>query len=106
MVEIVGALMSLIVLAAVVEFVTDVIKRMLPFDSIGKVPVPPIISLIVGVAVAILVKADMFSYLDYTVSDEYVAFIITGIVLSAGSKAVHELVRKLRESRGQRYVND
>ena len=99
MVEVVGVLMSLIILSAVVEFVTDVIKKIIPIENIGEVPVPPVISLVVGIAIAVLVQANMFIELGFTVSNNIMAFIITGVVLSAGSKAVHELVSKLRESR-------
>ena len=103
MTEVVGVLMSLIILSAVVEFVTDIVKRVLPFENLGKIPMPPLISLVFGIAVAVLVQADMFADLGFAAANVVMAYVITGVVLSAGSKAVHELVSKIRASREDVY---
>ena len=88
-----------VVLAMLVEFVVDVIKKIIPIKTLGQVEVPPLISVIIGILVAWLVKADIFVALGFQPQYEVASWVITGVIISAGSKTVHELVSKLRESR-------
>ena len=58
--ELAGTLALLVVLSMIVEFVTDIIKKIIPLKEIGSVEVPLIISLIVGIVVALTTKANIF----------------------------------------------
>ena len=97
--ELAGTLALLVVLSMIVEFVTDIIKKIIPLKAIGSVEVPLIISLIVGIVVALTTRANIFDGIGVVVDPIATAYIFTGIIISAGSKGVHELVSKLRESR-------
>lgn len=98
--EIVTAVLTFVVLAMLVEFIVDVIKKVIPGDQLGQVPIPPLLSLVVGIAIAVFVHADIFAALGFQMHYEMAGWILTGIIISAGSKAVHELISKVRESRG------
>ena len=98
--ELMATLISFIILASVVEFITDVLKKIVPDKQIGQVDLPPLISLVVGILIAVMVQADIFADLGFQVQYALAGWILTGIIISAGSKAVHELISKLRESRG------
>jgi len=96
--NIITALVQIIILATLVQFITDIIKGWLP-AAVLKYATPQIISAIVGIGVALLLGIDLFTLSGYTVGNVIISQIITGIILSAGSVAIHELIAKLRESR-------
>ena len=88
-----------VILAMLVEFIVDVLKKVIPIKTLGPVEVPPLLSVVIGIIVAWLVRADIFAALGFVPQHEVASWIITGIIISAGSKTVHELISKLRESR-------
>jgi len=96
--EVLSALLQLIVLATVVQFLTDIIKGWLP-EIVLKYITPVIISAIVGISIAVMFGIDFFGMIGYVTEYLIFAQILTGIILSAGSAAIHELIAKLRESR-------
>lgn len=98
--EILATVLVFVVLAMLVEFIVDVIKKVIPGDQLGQVPIPPLLSLVVGIVVAVMVQADIFAALGFHMQYAIAGWILTGIIISAGSKAVHELISKLRDSRG------
>jgi hypothetical protein len=92
------ALVGIILLATLVEFVVARIKAILPWKTIGTFELAPLYAAIIGIVVAIVAKVDILAMLGFA-SQPVVGEIITGLVMSGGSTAVHELIAKLRESR-------
>jgi hypothetical protein len=97
--EIVSALFTIIILAIMVQTVTDILKKVIPIESIGKMPLPPVIALVVGIGLAVLTRTDILVATGFTPQVEAVGWVITGIVASGGATAVHEVIAKIRDSR-------
>jgi hypothetical protein len=96
--SIITALISILILAMVVQFLVDIIKEWLP-EVVLRYFTPPLIAAAIGIVIAILFKVDVFVAGGYTSDIPIVSQILTGVILSAGSAAIHELIAKLRASR-------
>ena len=87
-----------VVLSILVQFLVDRIKAVVPVKTVGNLELAPLYALALGIGLAFVTQVDIISSLGFnTVSA--VGYIVTGIVVSGGSSAVHELIAKLRESR-------
>lgn len=95
------ALFSILVLATMVQFITEIIKGWLP-EKVLKYITPPIIAAVLGVLVALVFNIDAFAIAGYNAAVPFVGCILTGVILSAGSSAIHELIAKIRDSRDTR----
>ena len=95
------ALFSILVLATMVQFITEIVKGWLPAKVLKYIR-PPIIAAVLGVLVALVFNIDAFSIAGYRAAVPYVGCILTGIILSAGSAAIHELIAKIRDTRDTR----
>jgi hypothetical protein len=62
----------------------------------GKVSIDMIGSLLMSILVCILTKSDIFALVGVEISIEYIAFVLTGIVVSRGANFVHDLFNKLK----------
>lgn len=93
------ALITIVLLATLVQYLVDIIKNIVPITEVKGVKLAPIYAALVGVAMACLTKTDILSVLGYESGIEAAGWIITGLIVSGGSSAVHELISKLRESR-------
>lgn len=91
-------LVGVLLMAILVQFLVDRLKAIIPVDKIGKLEIAPIYALILGVSISIVSGTDMLALIGFKT---YPIFgeILTGIAVSGGSSAVHELISKLRESR-------
>ena len=88
----------ILLLAILVQFVVDRIKILIPYAKIGKIELAPIYATIVGIVVAFVAEVDILASLGFH-SNPTIGYILTGLVVSGGATAVHELIAKLRESR-------
>lgn len=95
--EIFGALASLLVLAIIVEGITQVVKQIAP-EKIGKVQVPLVLALLFGVAITWLTSFNMFEPLGLPVRSTILAEVLTGLAAGGGSKFVHELLSRITGS--------
>lgn len=96
---IVAIIVLVIMLAIVVQFLVDIIKRIFPVPAIGKVQIPPIYAAIIGIVLAIAFRVGIMAALGFETPYPAVDWIVTGLIVSGGSTGVHELISKLRESR-------
>ena len=92
------AILVIIVCAAIVQFIVDRIKDIMPAKVMQYVK-PPVWALVVGGVVALLFGLDIFSALGLAARWPIVSQIMTGLMISAGAVPVHELIAKLRELR-------
>jgi len=97
--EIATTLIAFLILAILVEFVTGIIKGLFTVECIGPIKLAPIIALVVGVAIAVLCKADIMSAIGFPMQYALASWVVTGFIISSGSTGVHELISKIRESR-------
>jgi hypothetical protein len=95
----IASIILVFLLATLVQYIVDILKNAIPATAIGKVTLAPIYSLIVGIALAIIFQVDIMAALGFATQYAIAGWIITGLIVSGGSSAVHELIAKLRESR-------
>lgn len=95
--ENVTLIITIVFLAIITEYLTDMIKHLIPYET--DYPFPLIIAMVVGIGLSVLTGADFLSAVGFTPKHDLIAQIITGLVVSGGSTAIHELTAKLRASR-------
>lgn len=91
-------LVLFIMLATLVTFLTDRVKAIIPIGKVGGVELAPIYAAAIGLVIAFTAQLDFLATLELP-SSPTVGMIITGLVISGGSTAVHELIANLRENR-------
>lgn len=82
------------VLAFLVEAIVETIKMIY---QEGKVQMPVIISLIIGVLISLTVGIDIFKVLEIPVKIPYIGEILAGVLMSRGGNFIHELFNKLEK---------
>lgn len=92
------ALIGIVLLATLTQFIVDRLKEIIPLDKIGGLALAPVYAAAIGIAVARSAEIDVLAMLGFAASP-ILGQVLTGIVISGGSTAVHELLAKLRESR-------
>jgi hypothetical protein len=90
----------IILLATLVQFIVDRLKALIPVAQIGTVKLAPIYALIIGITFAIMSHVNIITMAGFEMQP-LIGEITTGIIISGGSAFVHEVIAKLRESRGQ-----
>ena len=95
-------IVMIILLSVIVEYIVNLIKPLIPETNY---PVPLIISLIVGMGLGLLVRVDILTAIGFEPVNLTVSYVITGLIASGGSTAVHELIAKLRASRDDLDIN-
>ena len=93
----IALIVTILMLATIVEYLVNVIKPLLDFNV--EYPLPRVYALVVGVGLSLLVGADFFVAVGFESVNPIAAQIITGVMISGGSTAIHELIAKLRASR-------
>lgn len=89
-------IIGIVVLSIIAEYLTSVIKPLLPETQY---PVPLLITLVISVTLAVACKVDLLSDVGLNSSLATLSYIVSGLAAAGGSKATHELLSKLRESR-------
>ena len=94
----VTAIISILIFAMLVQFITEVVKKWLP-EKFRSGAAPLIIAAFFGIVIALLFKVDIFELLGYIAGygslGAIAAQTVTGLILSAGSQAIHELLNSL-----------
>lgn len=96
-------LIIIIIISIICQFVTDQIKRLFRFHKgryfKNKINLKVLTSIIFSVLLCISYEADIFVLLGMSTSFPLIGQIITAIIVSSGSTAVHELISKINETR-------
>ena len=98
MFTITSALVAILMMATLIQFLTDISKNLLPAMAV-KFFNPPLIAAMYGIILAVIFKLDLFLILGFETPYAMASWVLTGLILSSGSSAVHELIAKLRDSR-------
>lgn len=88
------SIVTIITIALLVEAIWETLKMVW---QEGKINVNTIGALIVGIAVSILAKIDIFAMQGITLSIPLIGWILTGILMSRGANFIHDLFNKLGE---------
>lgn len=84
--------------AVLVQFLVDRIKDIAGEKVMGYVKAP-VWAAALGVLFAFLFRLDVFAMFGCTAQLPAVAYVMTGLILSAGAAPIHELIEKVRASR-------
>lgn len=88
------SIVTIITIALLVEAIWETLKMVW---QEGKISINTIGALIVGIAVSILAKIDIFAMQGISLSIPLVGWILTGILMSRGANFIHDLFNKLGE---------
>ena len=86
------SIVTIITIALLVEAIWETLKMVW---QEGKISINTIGALIVGIAVSILAKIDIFAMQGISLSIPLVGWILTGILMSRGANFIHDLFNKL-----------
>lgn len=98
MLDISQAVAIVLTFAILVQFCVDRVKEIVGEKVMGYVKAP-VWAVAFGILFAFIFRLDVFSMFGYTAQFPIVAYIITGLFLSAGAAPIHELIEKVRKSR-------
>lgn len=95
--EFVTSITIYLIMAAIVEFVVQIIKNAIPDDSfIDKHITPALWSIIVSLIICFTFNLDLFSLFGLVPAWSVPAIVLTAIALSTGSTPLHHLFDKIR----------
>lgn len=83
---------QIIIIAILIEAIWENLKMVW---QNGKINIDKIGALVISIIICLLVNANVFSLVDLTISVQYIANILTGIIVSRGANVVHDLFSKL-----------
>ena len=86
------SIVTIITIALLVEAILETLKMVW---QEGKININTIGALIVGIAVSILAKIDIFAMQGISLSIPLVGWILTGVLMSRGANFIHDLFNKL-----------
>ena len=86
------SIVTIITIALLVEAIWETLKMVW---QEGKISINTIGALIVGIAVSILAKIDIFAMQGITLSIPLIGWVLTGILMSRGANFIHDLFNKL-----------
>jgi hypothetical protein len=95
----IATLVLVLMLATVVQYLVDLIKKAVPAKTIGGVQLAPIYAAVIGVTTAVTFQVGLLTAVGFQTPYAMADWVITGLILSGGSSVVHELIAKLRASR-------
>lgn len=96
--NIVAALMVILLLSIVVEFLVERVKNLVQITEIGKVKLVPFYAIIISALIAFATQVDLLAIMElHTIPA--IGISLTALAISGGSVPVHEMFAKLRESR-------
>ncbi len=87
-----NAIQTILILSILCEAILENVK--LTFSE-GKLKWGMIFSIIISSSITILCKQDIFSLVGYTFQLPFIGEILTGIIISRGSNAFHEIIKKI-----------
>ena len=93
-----STLLLIITFATVIQFMVDRIKGIVG-DKVMKYIKSPVWAFALGVGIAFLFKIDIFAMFGFQAEIQALAYILTGLILSAGASPIHELIETIRTYR-------
>ena len=98
MLETSQAVVLILTFAILVQFCVDRVKDVVGEKVMGYIK-SPVWAVAFGILFAFLFQLDVFSMFGYQSQVTVLAYIMTGLILSAGAVPIHELIQKVRSSR-------
>ena len=95
-------LISVIIIAIVIQTVVENLKKLIKFPSgyYKKIlNLKVLLTMIVSLVICISSQIELLSLLGVELVVPYLDSVITGIICSGGATTIHEMVKKINESR-------
>ena len=92
------ALAIVFMFTIVIQFCVDRVKGIVG-ETVMTYIKAPVWALLFGILFSFLFRLDIFSMFGYNSQMPILAYILTGLILSAGASPIHELVETIRNSR-------
>lgn len=93
-----SVLVLVIIFAVLIQFLVDRIKTILGKKVMKHIPAD-ILSVLLGIMFAFMFQIDVFVIFGLYSSVPFVGIIVSGLIVSAGAPAIHELIANIREQR-------
>lgn len=94
----VSAVLLLFIFAVLIQFLVNRLKVILG-EKVMKYLPADVLSAILGLAFAVVFKIDVFIYFGLSCDIPIVGYFVSGLIISAGAPAIHELLSSIREQR-------
>lgn len=95
-------LISVVIIAIVIQTVVENLKKLIKFPSgyYKKIlNLKVLLTMIVSLIICVSSRIELMSLLGVEVVVPYLDSVITGIICSGGATTIHEMVKKINESR-------
>ena len=96
--KVISVLLLVLTFACLIQFLVEIFKKVLG-NGVIKYLSANVLAAILGVLFAFAFKIDVFSSFNLSCSIPYVSYIVSGLIMSAGSPAIYEFIRYVREQR-------
>jgi chromate transport protein ChrA len=96
--EIAGTIVLILIAAMVVQFAVQVIKTWLPAPVLA-VLTPQLQAAVLGIVIAVVYQLDIMAALGFQTQYAQAGWLLTGLIISAGSEPLHELIARIRAGR-------
>lgn len=94
----VSAVLLLFIFAILIQFLVNRLKTILGENVMKYLPAD-VLSALLGLVFAVVFKIDVFIYFGLSCDIPIVSYIVSGLIISAGAPAIHELLSSVREQR-------
>ena len=94
----VSAILLLFIFAVLIQFLVQRLKAILG-EQIMKYLPADVLAAILGLVFAFAFKIDVFTYFGLSCRVHAVGYIVSGLIISSGAPAIHELLSNIREQR-------
>ncbi len=93
----VDALTTIVVLALVVEFATEIIKNVISIrKGLGKA-----LAILMGMILCVSTQTGLLQVFGLDTYYPIIDYLLTGLIISRGSNIIHDLFSRLNESKGK-----
>lgn len=94
----VSVVFMLLVFAVLIQFITNRLKAILGTQVMKYLPAD-VLAALLGILFAVMFDVDVFAYFGLDTKIPVVGCLISGLIISAGAPAIHELLANIREQR-------
>lgn len=94
----VSLIFMLLVFATLIQFLVNRLKAILGVKVMKYLPAD-VLAAFLGILFALMFGIDVFKYFGLSTRIPYVGCLISGLIISAGAPAIHELITSIREQR-------
>lgn len=94
----VSAVLLLVIFAVLIQFLVNRLKTILGSQVMKYLPAD-VLSALLGLVFAIVFKIDIFVYFGLSCNIPIIGYVVSGLIISAGAPAIHELLASIREER-------